>query len=330
MRTQQFYRIFATAGTLALAACGGSGSRVASTSTPATTPLPNPPPAAPAVRIFATPTVGEYASVGASISGPGGNLDTYTSKDARFGTVSTGSADQAHIRYTPGGYYEAKLAGSDWDRLVHYKGIVDPSSDNNYFQPQSVPQNYAFVITRNSRNDGYLYSELAGWGSSADSRWGYVAFGLPTPAGSVPKTGSAQFKGVVSGNTDIMVADHLYGGYFPLSVDGTVSLNFDFGAGNLAGAMDLYLPVDGMNPRKLGTFTFTDTVFSTGSTTYSGSFDTAVAGQNFFLGQFTGPNANETIGAWALPFIFSTGGDAVPADGLRHQAFGAWIAKRGN
>jgi hypothetical protein len=44
-------------------------------------------------------------------------------------------------------------------------------------------------------------------------------------------------------------------------------------------------------------------------------------GPNFFLGQFTGPNAQETIGAWALPFIYSD-------DGQVHQAMGAWIAKK--
>ena len=315
---------------LALSACGGSsgGNRVAST--PAAPPSPTPTPTSVPVKIFATPTLGEYASVGASVAGPGGNLDTYSSADARFGTISTDPADQAHIRYTSGGFYETKLAGSDWDRLVHYKGIVNPDPEDNYFQPASLPMNQAYVVTRNSRNDGYRYSELVSWGSSADSRLGYSGVGLPTPAGAVPTTGSASFSGLVSGSTDIMVADHLYGGYFTLPIDGFVSLNFNFSAGTLGGAMDLYLPVDGMNPRQLGSFAFKDTVYSPGSTTYSGRFDTNVAGQNFFLGRFTGPNAEETIGAWAIPFVFDKGGDAIAPDGLRHQAFGAWIAKRGN
>ena len=327
--------LLAPAAALALTACGGGGggTHVASTPTPPPSPPPPPPPAPPPdpvpINIFATPTVGQYASVGASISGPGGNLDTYSSDTVRFGTISTDPADQAHIRYTSGGFYEVKLAGADWDGLVPYFGMVNPDPNtNNYFQPQSVQMNYGYVVTRNSRNDGYLHSELAGWGSSAEQRWGYSAFGIATPPGGVPTSGSAAFQGVVSGSTDIMVADNLYGGFFPLPTDGYVTLNFDFGAGSLAGQMDLFLP-DGMNPIPLGSFAFQQTIFSAGSATYSGTFATSASGQNFFLGQFTGPNAEETIGAWAIPFVFDQNGSTIRGDGQTHQAFGAWIAKRG-
>jgi hypothetical protein len=319
--------VVAAAGALSLAACGGGGdaSEIASTPTPPPAP-PSPPPVA--IKIFATPTEGEYASVGASIAGPGGNLDTYATADVRFGPISTSSVDQAHIRYTSGGLYEVKLAGADWDRLVPYGGISnsDPET-NNYFQPQGVPTNYGYLITRSSRTIGYTFSELGAWGSEAQGRWGYVAFGLPTPAGAVPTSGSATFKGVVSGSTDVLLADNLYGGYYPLSTDGFVTLNFNFGSGSLGGQMDLFLP-DGMSPTPLGSFTFRETVFSVGSRSYSGSFETTVAGQNFFLGQFTGPNAQETIGAWALPFVFNQNGEFISGDGQVHQAFGAWIAKR--
>ena len=102
-------------------------------------------------------------------------------------------------------------------------------------------------------------------------------------------------------------------------LDGTVQLTFDFGKGTLDGNMTLALDDYGGGKTQLGTYSFTNTVFSAGSTVYSGKFDTSVAGQNYFLGQFTGPNAEETIGAWALPFIF---------DNADHQAFGAWLAKQ--
>jgi hypothetical protein len=69
-------------------------------------------------------------------------------------------------------------------------------------------------------------------------------------------------------------------------------------------------------------------MFSRGSTTYSGRFDTPVVGQNFFLGRFTGPGAEETIGSWALPFLFDKGGEFVKPDGQVHQAFGAWMARK--
>lgn len=315
-----------------VSACGGGGaSGLASTPTPPTAPNPPPPPppAAASVTIFKTPVVGTYSSVGASIAGPGGNLDTYTSSDARYGSVSTDEASQPQIRYTAAGQYEVKMPGSDWDQLVAYKGLANPGPDNNYFQPASVAANEGYVVTRNSYKDGYAYSELASWGSKSASRWGYVAFGSLTQAGAVPTSGTASFEGVVSGSTDIMLADNLYGGYFPLPTDGSVSLNLDFGKGTLAGAMTLYLP-DGMNPTLLGTFNFKETIYSVGSTNYAGKFDTAAAGQNFFLGRFTGPTANETIGAWAIPFVFIKDGDTFRADQQTHQAFGAWIAKRGN
>ena len=335
MRTKRTINCLAASAALALAACGGGGggaTHVASTPTPP--PAPPPPPPAPPpgpipIKIFATPTVGQYASVGASISGPGGNLDTYSSATERFGPISTDPADQAHIRYTAGGFYEVKLAGANWDRLVPYSGMVNPDPNtNNYFQPAGVPMNHGYVVTRNSRNDGYLYSELAGWGSAAESRWGYSAFGVATPPGGVPVSGGATFLGVVSGSTDIMIADNLYGGFYALPTDGTVTLNFHFSAGSLDGRMDLYLP-DGMNPIPLGSFAFQQTVFSAGSPTYSGTFATSATGQNFFLGQLTGPNAEETIGAWAVPFVFDHNGTTVTGDGQTHQAFGAWIAKRG-
>lgn len=302
---------------LSLSACGGGGGGAGIASTPTPPPLP-PPPQGAAVVIFSNPAPTEFASVGASINGPGGNLDTYASAADRFGIVSAADSDQAHIRYTAGGYYEIKLPSAEWDRLVHYGGLVGPTSANNYFQPAGVQTNQAYLVTSNTRNDGYSYSEMGGWGSASASRWGAVAFGPPTPLAGVPTTGSATYQGKLIGSADVMSADFLYGGYVARAVEGTVSLNFNFAQSTLAGSMTLFL-LD-PSPSSLGSFSFTDTVYSAGSPTYSGKFATGVAGDNFFLGRFTGPNAEETIGAWALPFHYS-------GDGQDHQAFGAWIAK---
>lgn len=306
--------------TLSLCACGGGGGGEGVASIPPPppppTPTPTPTPGPAAVTIFGNPSPGEFATAGASISGPGGNLDTYQHATDRFGTVSGADQDQPHIRYNGGGYYEIEMPGSNWDQLIPYKGLVDPGPDNNYFQPQSVAQNLGYLATYNSRLTGYSYSELGGWGSAAAGRWGWVAFGTPTPAGGVPVSGSATYSGIVHGSADVMTPDGLYGGFDTTPINGTVGLNFDFAKGTLDGSMTVSL-----NATDLGTFNFKDTVFSVGSTDYSGVFDTSVAGSNFFLGKFTGPNAQETIGAWALPFHFS-------GDNQDHQAFGAWIAKK--
>ena len=326
------YPLFATgmsALVLTLAACGGGGGFVSSTPpppTPTPTPNPTPTPTLANVTIFANPAAGDYATVGASISGPGGNLDTYSSADERFGTVSSADQDQPHIRYASG-YYEIEMPGTAWDPLVPYQGMVNPPADNNYFQPQSVAMNYAYLATTNARENGYSYSELGSWSSDAASRWGWVAFGEPTPSVGVPVTGSASYAGSVAGSADIMSADYLYGGYDTTPIAGTVALNFDFGKGTFDGAMSLSLS-DYVTSVDLGTFDFKDTVFSAGSTSYSGKFDTNATGDNFFVGRFTGPSAEETIGAWALPFEFSNGTVILPADDQTHQAMGAWIAKR--
>lgn len=322
---------------LCLQACGGSeGGSIASAPVPPAAvppppPPPPPPPAAPQanaeVTIFTNPQAGEFVSVGGSIAGPGGNLDTYDSPSDRFGPVSTSVSDQPKIRYSSPGYYEVQMPGAAWDKLVPYKGLTNPGPENNYFQPQSVAQNYGYVGTIPSDPLEYSYSKIAAWGLDEIGRWGWFAFGVPTASGQVPVTGSASFKGVAHGSADILVADNLYGGFAPTAVDGTVSLDFDFGRGVLAGSMSLALP-DGMQPFQLGTFNFKETVFAQGSTTYSGRFDTAVAGQNFFLGRFTGPQAQETIGNWAIPFLFDKGGEFLKPDGQIHQAFGAWVAKQ--
>ena len=124
-------------------------------------------------------------------------------------------------------------------------------------------------------------------------------------------------------STDLLSAPF----YYPAQIDGGVSLAFDFGAGTLSGSMTLSTP-DGMQPAKIGTFAFKDTVFSVGSQTYSGSFALAEAGSNFFLGRFTGPRGEEAIGSFAVPFRFTTGGEFGSPDNQVHTAVGAWVAKR--
>jgi hypothetical protein len=309
---------------ICLGACGGGGAQVASTPPPPVTPPPAPPPALPPVKIFPNPVAGDFTSVGASVPASATGPFYYDNEDATFGTISTAGADQPSFRYSANGYYEVQLPGLPFDRLVHQKSNSNPDPNNTGFE---LATNKGWVVTNGSAQSGYTYSELASWASAG--RFGYVAFGSATPIGSVPTTGTASFSGISRGSADIMLFDQLAGSYFAVDVFGDVQLNFDFGAGTLAGSMSLSVG-DGMQPLPIGAFAFQNTVFSAGSTTYSGSFATTASGQNSFLGRFTGPNAQETIGAWAVPFVFSQSGSYIQADGQTHQAFGAWIAKRGN
>ena len=102
----------------------------------------------------------------------------------------------------------------------------------------------------------------------------------------------------------------------PIPIDGTIALNFNFGSGALSGNID---PTLGGN--SLPSLAFTNTVYSTGATTFSGQFGTALPGMNSFSGLFTGPSAQELIGNFAFPY-------QSPGDASNQQAAGAFVAKR--
>lgn len=317
-------RLSASALVLAVTACGGGdGASVASIPpapiVPPVSPVPTPA-AASQVTIFQNPPAAQFASVGTST----GLVESVTAT-ARFGTLSTADADQLHIRYSSAGLYEIEVPGKAWDTLIPVLGQSPPS--DVHYQPASAPQNFGGLFTVPARWSGYRYSEYGNWFSRENNRSGWVAFGIPTPTGGVPTAGSATYQGIVHGSADIMQTDALSAPfYYHTVIDGTVSLAFNFGAGTLAGSMAISAP-DGMQPLPLGTFAFKDTVFSVGSQSYSGAFVTSLAGPNYFLGRFTGPAAQETIGTFAVPFTFSTSGQTLQADGQVHTAIGAWVAK---
>jgi hypothetical protein len=302
---------------LALAGCGGGGGGTSFIPAPPTTSSPTTS-QAPAT-IFASPTPGDYVTVG--VTSQTAPQDVITS----FGALSTDQSQQVHIRFTSGGYYEVQLPNRDWDRLVTEKGTTAPDpAQINVLQPSIASQASELIIIGQARNQGYQYSEIASWFDRVALKSGQFAFGVPTLSGQVPITGNAAYHGIVSGLTDI-VGNDAWGPY-NVGMKGSVDLNFDFAGGSLAGAMSIALD-DYSGGTPIGTFSFKDTVFSAGSTTYSGKFDTSVAGDNFFLGRFTGPHAEETIGAWAIPFMYNNGSSSAPADNKSHQAIGAWIAK---
>lgn len=314
-------KLFAATAALALSACGGGGGtgttfRPEPTPAPPPPPPPPPPPAAEAITIFTNPTVQDYATVG--VWANTGDLST-PPYEVQFTGITSAESIQPKIRYTSGGYYEVQLAGNGYGQLVHDPAIANPTSDNTVL---GIPAQRASFIITGSRNSGYRYSEMAKWARpdldfAQTVDMGFLAFGTPTPGSGVPVTGSASYLGQILGTTDLSATACDCG--FPIAVEGTVALNFDFGAGTLGGSMSMALS-SGWGPMPVGEYNLVQTVFSPGSTTYSGRFDTNLSGDNFFLGRFTGPNAEETIGAWAVPFNFQDG---------THQAIGAWIAKRG-
>jgi hypothetical protein len=122
----------------------------------------------------------------------------------------------------------------------------------------------------------------------------------------VPVTGSANYSGDIRGLTDSQLA-----------VWGSIALSFDFGAGTLSGQMKPeYAPE--WDQIALGTYTFTNTVYSTGSTNFSGSFapPSGVSGASSFQGRFNGPGAAELMGSWNAPYKDPVSGDAGTMSGV--------------
>ena len=287
------------AAALALSACGGGGGGVSPIpsppQTPTLTPSPSPMPT-PGSIISSAGTSQEFARAGAVVDMPSGP-----------GTLTLGDASQPRIRYDASSkQYQIQLPNiGSWDSLQASPGAG----------PQAYQVGAAYVTFDQSAATGYSYSALAHWIQGVS--YGSLAIGIPTPAGSVPSTGTATYDGQVSGHSTEDVNDAW--GPYPVTIGGRVSFAFDFGAGTLSGSISPTYEI--YDVRNLPTLSFTDTVYSTGSTSFSGRFATGLDGQNTFSGQFTGPNAQELIGRFAFPYVS-------PNDGNVYQAGGAFVGKR--
>jgi hypothetical protein len=236
---------------------------------------------------------------------------------ARLTNISLDAVNQPRLRYGASSSYEIELPGGGFDRLEHYRGLVNPTSENNYFQPSQAQQNAGTFINSRSRLDGYIHSELASWTNATGSEsFGYVAFGFATPAATIATSGSARFSGRSFGVVDITYFDGLYGGSYFTAVSGTVTLTIDFATHAIEGTLEL----DDLSGTSSMSVALRATTFFPGGNNFWGSFETSQSGFNEFRVKLTGPEASELIGSWAVPILI---------DGAPHQLMGAWIAARG-
>jgi hypothetical protein len=284
----------------ALTACGGGGGGLASAgSTPppitpppiTPPPPPPPPPTAPAFALIpAATTSQQFAVAGAA---------RLTPDDP---TLRLGTTDLLQVRYAASSNsYQVELPNSQtWIDLVG-------KSENEAAGGQ---------VTVVRQYGGFQYSSLINWFSNGTSR-GVESVGIATPAGAVPVTGSATFNAIALGSTP---ETHNISQLVSPFVQGPITFNFDFAQGSLSGNFHAFLDPE-WHDYDLGTFNFRDTVYSNGSTTFSGKFDTNLTGVNSFSGLFTGPNAQELIGNFALPY-------KSPIDGLTYQSGGAFVGKK--
>lgn len=272
MRLQLGGKLLATcACALMLSACGGSDQGVASTPPPPVTPTP--PPAIPATA--ASAPLGE----------PPSGVTTSTSL-ASIGIVSD-------VRWNATLHaYELTIDGVSGAR-------VSPNPAANFGQTGTIvkPDGTTLGIRAWTGFSYTRYGSVYNLGGSV--RDDFFAFGLPTPAGAVPVTGTASYQAQIDGGA--------YDASNNLRWDlgGTATFDFDFAAGTLSGKMtpELLTAWDTPPPLSHPVYQFTNTVFSQGSTTFSGSFDLAGPTPSSFQGQFTGPSAQELMASFMAPYF---------------------------
>jgi hypothetical protein len=169
----------------------------------------------------------------------------------------------------------------------------------------------------------YTYTSLGTWSGQSGTTAtgdkvyseGIFAYGIPTAAGEVPVTGTASY-------TAGIVATYGPNTYPPNGIGGNVDLQFNFGGGTLSGSMHPQI-IDGFDGIfvDFGKFDFAQTVYSKGSTTFSGKFvvPNLPAANSFFQGQFTGPGAAELMARFQTPFLLN---------GNEGTISGIWIGKK--
>jgi hypothetical protein len=186
--------------------------------------------------------------------------------------------------------YEVEVPGNS---LAH----IDPINRANFAETGNL------VPADGSPNRGVVQA----WTGLNYTRYGHVtapdgyaggafAFGVPTAPGGVPISGtatySAQLDGAAYGPNGVPV----WGLY------GSATFNFDFAAGTLSGHMNPVLNGP-MDVPPLSQYNFVSTVFSVGSTTFSGAFDVVGPTPSSFKGQFTGPSAQELMAGFRAPYF---------------------------
>lgn len=301
--------VFVSTIALAVAGCGGGGGSGVE-SIPAPAPAPNPAPASPP----APPPI-PTGPIGLQSSAPFSTQAAYlTSSGLAAGAdavqFSYSAADNAYTITLPDhepGQLVLKSGNGSYSNSSEWLTFNGTNSSVRVgsgaaLQPVTVTLNWpgsstlAYTSFGQWRNDG-----------QSDPR-GYFAYGIPTAAPDMPTAGAATYAGDVRGmdNSNIFVS-------------GSVTLSFDFAAGTLSGSMKPELvPWDAI---PLGTYEFRDTVYSRGSTSFSGAFTVpGSSADSSFNGSFNGPQAGEFMASWQAPYVTSGGQTGTMA--------GIWTGKK--
>jgi hypothetical protein len=282
-----------------LAACGGGGGGIGSTPTPppapTPTPTPTPSPGYGYIKVFPAITQStDFAVLGIQ-------QETFNSPAPALVTsgfaVSFDETSGAYVIDLPSSNPGKFL--SDDDLPSFWGGSLE-----NSFCCLGVLKPAAAGLSYTS------FAQFSAYGFEDTLPAGVVAFGQATPAAAIPTTGSATMDAMVKGFTVDRSG----------SIGGSATLQFNFGAGTLAGHFDPVL--NNGNALALGQYTFVDTVYGVGSTTFSGGFSHAnplLTGA--FNGLFTGPSAQELMARWTADYVDP---DTQQQGGM----FGIWVGRK--
>lgn len=236
------------------------------------------------------------------------------------------SASESRYTVSLPGYQEGKLLPTGGNGSFNESGWINLASTVSDLTDGAGPETqYVIVTLAWPGTSKYSYTSFGRWSGALPMGHndGVFAYGTPTGARAVPITGSASYNGEIRGLTNGEPFSPTSGVGPVLDVVGTVSLSFDFRAGTLSGEMKPQLaPIWDLEP--LGTYAFRDTVYSTGSPTFSGAFDVpGSSAKSWFTGSLTGPQGQELMANWLAPFRH-------PNTGGLGTMSGVWVAKRDN
>ena len=302
-------RLLLTSAALALSGCiGGGDINFAPTPTPTPTPTPAPPPPAQSPAIFPNITTSTtFAALG---------LEASSRNIAASSLVGTGfsarydATSNAYIIGLPTQAPGTFVGDPDGRGPGFWVGNIQGTIFDDVSIATSTPNNQ-LAYTSIGDADGYYTSALS-----------FFAFGSATPPSGMPVSGSATYIADVFGTTLDSDPSH-----FPTkTIGGTATLQFDFGAGTLAGHFDPVLnvlgPSNSVIATNLGSYNFVNTVYAAGKTDFSGQLSISGASSpGAFDGQFTGPAAQELMARWTAPYL-------IPGSQQWSQMFGVWVGKK--
>lgn len=299
-------RLIATiAITAPLAACGGggggSGSNIVSTPTP---PPPAPPTFTPFLpKVFPSVTANtDFTALGYEVfSGVGGA----SPPELRDGfSVRYDSAAQAYVidlpSASPGRFQATSEDSFEWHGVLLDSSA--PALTVNVRKPGTAAADFVYTTF----GDYYQYE----W-APIEFYSGVFAFGQATPAGAVPTTGTASYNAILHGTTLDWAR-----------VVGSATLQFNFAAGTLSGSMNPEV-IGGLDAISLGRYDFVNTIYSVGSTNFSGGLRHESGNlTGSFNGLFTGPAAQELMARWRAQYIMPGG------NGTTSEMVGVLVGRR--